>query len=78
MAKTGIIKDTYPPGNTGKDQGAGRIVEDGTNAIFIFQTPDDVTAVGNLVAGQKIKFDSGNGKTASGVTDQIGTDTEAP
>jgi len=65
---TGKIKDLYPPGNNGKEQGAGRITLDGTSDNYVFQTPDDIDQASVPVsAGTPVTFDIGNGKQAGNV-----------
>ena len=67
MATTGIIRDLFPDGNTGGQEGAGRVAEDGTGTIYTFLTPDDVSPSAlPLSSGKKISF-IGNGDEATNV-----------
>ncbi len=64
---TGKIKDLYPDGNDGSQDGAGRVTEDGSGTDYVFLTPDDVVA-GNtpLSAGNNVTFDK-SGELATNV-----------
>ncbi len=66
-AKTGMIKDTFPPGNNGSRPGAGQIIEDGTGQKYVFQTPQDVEPAADLHAGVRVTFDNPKGNQASNV-----------
>jgi hypothetical protein len=62
-----VISNMWPPGNAGHVSGAGRIVEDETGTLFVFQTPTGVVPGFLLQEGLRVSFDQGNGQTASQV-----------
>jgi len=66
-AKSGMIKDLFPPGTYRGGHGAGRIVEDGTGTVYVFQTPDDVSAIRDLSVGMKVTFENPVGRQATQV-----------
>ena len=63
---TGKIKDLFPEGNDGSQEGAGTVTE--TNGgDYVFFTPDDVaTGAAPLSAGKNVTFDK-NGDTGTNV-----------
>jgi hypothetical protein len=67
----GKIKDLYPPGNNGSHPGSGRIAEDGTGNVYVFQTPRDLDGDFVLTAGTPVNFDLSNGNSVSNVRQAI-------
>ena len=68
FAKTGTIKDLFPPGNNGTRHGAGQITEDETGKQYVFHTPEDVSPGSILFEGDAVTFEAGKGNQATGVT----------
>jgi hypothetical protein len=55
---TGKIKDLFPPGNDGSQDGAGRVTDNNTGIDYVFLTPDQVSSTNvPLSAGISVTFD---------------------
>jgi hypothetical protein len=64
---TGKIKDLFPDGNDGSQDGAGRVTDDSTGTDYVFLTPDDVASgAAPLSAGTKVTYDQ-NGEMGTNV-----------
>lgn len=64
---TGTIKDLFPSGNDGSQDGAATATDSSTGNDYVFFTPQDVTSGSvPLSAGTKVNFDI-NGNVAANV-----------
>lgn len=65
MAREGKVTALFPPGNNGKQRGAGQLTDNSTGDMYVFQTPQDAT--GTIAIDMKVVYEVGNGGNATGV-----------